>query len=119
MHERKARMAELADGFVALPGGYGTLDEIAEMLTWNQLGLQAKPVVFLDIDGFWSPMLGMFDAAVDYGFVRPPHRMLAPHRHGRRGDRPGHRARAGDAPQVARPRRHPRIKRLGVQATGR
>jgi uncharacterized protein (TIGR00730 family) len=77
MHERKEQMADLADGFIAMPGGYGTLEEITEMLTWNQLGLQAKPVVFLDIDRFWSPILAMFDAAVDCGFVRPSHRMLA------------------------------------------
>ena len=51
MHERKALMAELADGFIALPGGFGTLDELAEVLTWTQLGLQAKPVVLLDVDG--------------------------------------------------------------------
>jgi uncharacterized protein (TIGR00730 family) len=77
MHERKEQMADLADGFIAMPGGYGTLEEITEMLTWNQLGLQAKPVVFLDLDRFWSPLLSMFDAAVECGFVRPSHRMLA------------------------------------------
>jgi uncharacterized protein (TIGR00730 family) len=77
MHERKARMANLADGFVALPGGFGTFDEVIEMLTWNQLGIMAKPVVLLDVDGFYAPLLAMFDAAVDSGFVRPAHRMLA------------------------------------------
>ena len=58
MHERKALMAELADGFIALPGGFGTFDELSEMLTWNQLGLHAKPVVLLDVDGFWAPLFG-------------------------------------------------------------
>jgi uncharacterized protein (TIGR00730 family) len=77
MHGRKARMADLADGFIALPGGYGTLDELAEALTWTQLGLQEKPVVLLDVAGFWAPLLSFFDAAVDHGFIRPAHRMLA------------------------------------------
>ena len=77
MHVRKARMADLSDGFVALPGGFGTYDEVLEMLTWNQLGLVAKPVVFLDPEGFFEPLLAMFDKAVECGFVRPAHRMLA------------------------------------------
>lgn len=77
MHERKARMAELADGFVALPGGFGTFEEVMEVLTWNQLGIMAKPVVLLDVDGFYAPLLAMFDAAVERGFVRAAHRMLA------------------------------------------
>ena len=77
MHERKALMADLSDGFVALPGGFGTIDEIAEMLTWDQLGLQSKPIVFLDVEGYWSPLFAMFDRAVDAGFVRPVHRALA------------------------------------------
>jgi uncharacterized protein (TIGR00730 family) len=76
MHERKALMATLADGFIALPGGFGTVDELAEALTWTQLGLQAKPVVLLDVDGFWDPLVRFFDAAVEHGFVRPAHRML-------------------------------------------
>jgi uncharacterized protein (TIGR00730 family) len=76
MHERKALMATLADGFIALPGGFGTVDELAEALTWTQLGLQAKPVVLLDVDGFWNPLVRFFDAAVEHGFVRPAHRML-------------------------------------------
>ena len=78
MHERKALMADLAEGFIVLPGGFGTLDELAEALTWTQLGLQAKPVVLLDVDGFWEPLVRFFDAAVDHGFVRPAHRMLLP-----------------------------------------
>ena len=77
MHERKARMAELADGFIALPGGFGTLDETLEVLTWNQLGLIAKPVVFLDVDGYFGPLFEFFDRAVDASFVRGAHRMLA------------------------------------------
>jgi uncharacterized protein (TIGR00730 family) len=77
MHERKARMAELADGFIVLPGGYGTLEEVAEILTWTQLGLLAKPVVFLDIEDFWAPMLAAFDVMVAGGFVRGDHRALA------------------------------------------
>jgi uncharacterized protein (TIGR00730 family) len=76
MHERKALMASLSAGFIALPGGFGTLDELAEALTWTQLGLQAKPVVLLDVDGFWDPLIQFFDAAVELGFVRPAHRML-------------------------------------------
>jgi uncharacterized protein (TIGR00730 family) len=77
MHERKARMADLASGFVALPGGFGTLDETIELLTWNQLGLIAKPVVFLDVNGFFDPLFAFFAAAVDAGFVRPAHLDLA------------------------------------------
>jgi uncharacterized protein (TIGR00730 family) len=77
MHDRKARLAELADGFIVLPGGFGTVDEFAEMLTWNQLGIVAKPVVLLDVDGFWAPLMAWIDRAVDDGFVRPAHRMLA------------------------------------------
>ena len=77
MHERKARLSELADGFVVLPGGFGTVDEFAEMLTWNQLGITAKPVVLLDLEGFWEPLLTWMDRAVDAGFVRASHRMLA------------------------------------------
>ncbi len=77
MHERKARLSELADGFVVLPGGFGTVDEFAEMLTWNQLGIVAKPVVLFDVDGFWEPLLAWMDRAVEDGFVRSSHRMLA------------------------------------------
>lgn len=77
MHERKARMADLADGFIALPGGFGTFEELLEMLTWNQLGLQAKAVVVLDHGDFFQPLLELFDAAVEAGFLRPEHRALA------------------------------------------
>ena len=81
MHERKARLSELADGFLVLPGGFGTLDEFAEVLTWNQLGIIAKPVVLLDVDGFWAPLFEWMERAVEAGFVRSSHRMLAQHAH--------------------------------------
>lgn len=76
MHERKARMALESDAFVALPGGLGTLEELAEIATWAQLGIHDKPVAVLDIDGYWSPLLAFLDAAVEAGFVRPEHRAL-------------------------------------------
>ena len=63
MHERKALMADLADGFIALPGGFGTFDELSEILTWAQLGLHAKPVVLLDVDGFWEPLVRLLRRA--------------------------------------------------------
>jgi uncharacterized protein (TIGR00730 family) len=81
MHERKARLSELADGFVVLPGGFGTVDEFAEALTWNQLGLIAKPVVLLDVDGYWSGLFDWMVTAVEAGFVRDSHRMLAQRAH--------------------------------------
>jgi uncharacterized protein (TIGR00730 family) len=81
MHDRKARLSELADGFVVLPGGFGTLDEFAEALTWNQLGLIAKPVVFLDVDGYWAPLFDWMCNSVTAGFVRDSHRMLAQRAH--------------------------------------
>jgi uncharacterized protein (TIGR00730 family) len=77
MHERKSRMADLASGFIALPGGYGTLDETIELLTWNQLGLIVKPVVFLDVGAFFAPLFSFLDAAVDARFIRAEHRALA------------------------------------------
>jgi uncharacterized protein (TIGR00730 family) len=69
MHERKARMAELADGFAALPGGLGTLDELLEIVTWQQLRLHGKPIALLDVGGFWDGLLAFVDSLVDYGFV--------------------------------------------------
>jgi uncharacterized protein (TIGR00730 family) len=69
MHERKARMAELADGFAALPGGLGTLDELFEILTWHQLGLHAKPVALVDVDGFWDGLVSLVDVLARDGFV--------------------------------------------------
>jgi uncharacterized protein (TIGR00730 family) len=76
MHERKALMAELADGFVALPGGIGTLEELFEVWTWAQLGLHAKPCGLLDADGFYAPLVGFLDHLVDTDFVRPAHRAM-------------------------------------------
>lgn len=70
LHERKALMAELADAFVALPGGFGTLDELMEQLTWSQLGLHAKPVGLLDVDGYWRPLVAFARHATEEGFVR-------------------------------------------------
>lgn len=74
MHARKARMFELADGFVALPGGFGTLDEMFEMLTWRQLGLGKKPCAFLDVAGFWDPLMAMLDRMVAARFLHPEQR---------------------------------------------
>jgi uncharacterized protein (TIGR00730 family) len=74
MHARKARMFELSDAFVALPGGFGTLDELFEMLTWRQLGLGDKPCALLDVDGFYAPMVDMLDRMVETGFVPVEHR---------------------------------------------
>jgi uncharacterized protein (TIGR00730 family) len=74
MHERKARMFDLADAFVALPGGYGTLDEMFEMLTWRQLGLGDKPCAFLDVDGFYAPLLAMLDRMVEERFLHADQR---------------------------------------------
>jgi len=74
MHERKAMMAAEADAFIALPGGLGTLEELAEIATWSQLGIHNKPVGVLNIDGFWEPLLGFLDGAADAGFIRPQHR---------------------------------------------
>jgi hypothetical protein len=74
MHERKARMFDLADAFVALPGGFGTLDEMFEMLTWRQLGLGKKPCAFLDVDGFYAPLIGMIDRMVEERFLHAEQR---------------------------------------------
>lgn len=76
MHERKAWMAARADAFVALPGGYGTLEELFEMLTWRQIDLHAKPVGLLDVDGFFDPLLAFLDHARDCGLLRPRHREM-------------------------------------------
>ncbi len=73
MHERKQRMHDLSDGFVALPGGFGTLDELFEALTWAQLGMHAKPCGLLDVDGFWRPLRALVEHQVATGFVRPEH----------------------------------------------
>lgn len=76
MHERKAKMAELSDGFLALPGGMGTLEEFAEILTWAQLGLHSRPCGLLDVAGYYRPLVAFFDRAAAEGFVRPDHRRL-------------------------------------------
>ncbi len=76
MHERKATMAELSDGFVALPGGLGTLEEFAEVLTWSQLGLQSKPCGLLDVAGYYGLLLAFFDHAVTERFVWAEHRAM-------------------------------------------
>ncbi len=76
MHERKALMVELADAFIALPGGFGTLEEFCEVLTWAQLGLHRKPHGLLNVAGFYDPLLAFFDHAVTENFIRPAHRRL-------------------------------------------
>ena len=76
MHERKASMADLADAFIALPGGYGSFEEFCEMLTWAQLGLHRKPCGLLNVDGYYDSLLALFDRAVTERFVRPVHRAL-------------------------------------------
>jgi uncharacterized protein (TIGR00730 family) len=76
MHERKALMAELSDGFIALPGGYGTLEEFCEILTWTQLGLHQKPHGLLNIEGYYDRLIQLFDHAVAEEFVRPHHRSI-------------------------------------------
>ena len=74
MHERKARMFDLSDAFVALPGGFGTMDEMFEMLTWRQLGLGDKPCAFLDVDGFYAPLVSMMDRMVAERFLHAEQR---------------------------------------------
>ena len=76
MHERKALMADLADAFVCFPGGYGTLDEFCEVLTWSQLALHQKPCGLLNVDGYYDPLIAQFDRAVAEGLLRPRHRAL-------------------------------------------
>lgn len=76
MHERKARMAELSDAFIALPGGFGTLEEWFEIITWAQLGIHEKPCVLLNINGYFDPLLQMVDRAAGEGFIRAEHRKL-------------------------------------------
>ena len=74
MHERKARMAELSDGFIALPGGAGTLEEIFEIWTWGQLGFHAKPAAFLNVRGYYDGLRAVVDHAVGEAFLKAPHR---------------------------------------------
>jgi uncharacterized protein (TIGR00730 family) len=76
MHERKALMADLSDGFIAMPGGLGTFEEFCEMVTWSQLGIHAKPCGLLNIEGYYDPLLELFDHAVREGFLREENRRL-------------------------------------------
>src|SRR5271165_3743489 len=76
MHQRKARMAELADAFLILPGGYGTLEELMEIVTWAQLGLHAKPIILINTIEYWSGLLGFLDSAVNAGFLKSKNREL-------------------------------------------
>ena len=76
MHERKALMADLADAFLALPGGYGTWDELCEVLTWSQIGIQHKASALLNVNGYYDPLLAMADRAVADGFLSEIHRSL-------------------------------------------
>jgi uncharacterized protein (TIGR00730 family) len=76
MHERKRVMFDLADGFVVLPGGFGTLDESIEITTWKQLGLHDKPIVLVDVQDYWRPMRAMIDRIVGEGFAHPEHAAL-------------------------------------------
>jgi uncharacterized protein (TIGR00730 family) len=76
MHERKALMSDLSDGFVALPGGFGTLEEFCEVVTWSQLGLQSKPCGLLNVENYYAPLLELFDHAVREGFLSVPNRQL-------------------------------------------
>jgi len=76
MHERKALIAELADGFIALPGGYGTFEEFFEILTWSQLGWHQKPFGLLDVAGFYAHLHSFLDHTQNEGFIRPQHRAL-------------------------------------------
>ncbi len=79
MHERKAMMAELADGFIALPGGFGTYDELFEMITWSQIGLHKKPVGLLNVAGFFQPLLALIKHSSDEGFISPAHTTIILH----------------------------------------
>ena len=76
MHERKALMAELADAFIALPGGYGTFEEFCEVLTWTQLGLHRKPCGILNVEGYYDRLLELFDHALSEQFLKPVHRHM-------------------------------------------
>ena len=71
MHDRKRRMFEMADAFVVLPGGLGTLDETFELITWRQLRLHDSPIIVLDVDGYWAPLLKLIDATIAAGFAHP------------------------------------------------
>ncbi|MEX2346104.1 MAG: TIGR00730 family Rossman fold protein [Balneolaceae bacterium] len=76
MHERKSQMAELADAFVALPGGFGTMEELFEIITWNQIGILEKPVTILNTDRFYDHLVRMIDTAVETGFIKQENREI-------------------------------------------
>ena len=76
MHERKQIMAEMSDGVIALPGGCGTMEELLEIITWKQLGIYLNPIVILNIDGFYNPLLEMLQRAIDGNFMRPEHQNI-------------------------------------------
>ena len=76
MHERKQIMAEMSDGIIALPGGCGTMEELLEIITWKQLGIYLNPIVILNIDGFYNPLLEMLQRAIDGNFMRPEHQNI-------------------------------------------
>ena len=76
MHERKAMMANLSDAFIAMPGGFGTFEELMEIITWGQLGIHQKPIGLLNVDGYYDPLLTMIDRAVEEGFILPRYRSL-------------------------------------------
>ncbi|TNE51021.1 MAG: TIGR00730 family Rossman fold protein [Deltaproteobacteria bacterium] len=76
MHERKALMAELSDGFIAMPGGFGTLEELFEVITWGQLGFHHKPCGVLNVEGYYDGLLSFLDGAVEHGFLNPVHRQM-------------------------------------------
>lgn len=74
MHTRKFRMAENSDAFVILPGGFGTLDELFEIITWRQLNLHEKPIILLNIEGYWNPLIALIHQIIDESFAKPEHR---------------------------------------------
>lgn len=76
MHERKATMGELSDAYIALPGGYGTFEELFEVVSWAQIGIHRKPIGLLNIEGFYVPLLGMIDHAIGAGFIQDAHKAL-------------------------------------------
>ena len=76
MHTRKATMASLSDAFIAMPGGYGTMEELFEIITWSQLGLHQKPIGLLNTRGFYDPLVELVDHMIASGFIKPPHRDL-------------------------------------------
>jgi uncharacterized protein (TIGR00730 family) len=76
MHEREQTMFELADGFVAFPGGFGTLEEVIEMITWKRMGIHGKPILLVNVGGYFNPLLQQFDAAIATGFARREDRVL-------------------------------------------